>query len=262
MTLSFEFITGGLNTYHVPSYKMDRPSGVPNYVLLLIKTPALFTLNGRKKRVEPNTVIIIEPGTSYSYFNPEGSYIDDWIHFDTKEVVLEQIGLPTNTFIRIIEQTNIHLLVQELLWEYNYTAHRIRSENISLLIQLILNNILVSYESKDFKKNYSPYNKKLRKFRIEIQANPEINYTSEEIAEKIGISNSYFQHLYKNLFGISFRKDFILMRIDYAKQLMILTDYPLSKIAEVCGYASEVHFYRQFKKVTGLTPSAYKNLEK
>ena len=51
------------------------------------------------------------------------------------------------------------------------------------------------------------------------------------------------------------------MRIEHAKYILTTTDLTLEQIAEICGYSNEVHFYRQFKQITGLTPSKYRKKE-
>ena len=74
---------------------------------------------------------------------------------------------------------------------------------------------------------------------------------------KLNISRSYFQFLYKDYFGISFKKDLINMRLQYAQELLLNTTMPIEQIAFQSGYSNEIHFYRQFKAKTGLTPGEY-----
>ncbi|MFC6465284.1 helix-turn-helix domain-containing protein [Marinilactibacillus sp. GCM10026970] len=262
MSENFKYLTGGLNVRHTPKFKMSRPAGVPNYVLLHVKTSASFTINDIISDVESNSIVIIEPDSPYSYHNPSGQYIDDWFHFDCDVSVFQKIGLPCNTFIPVTESTNINLLLQELIWEFSYTPGIVRDQNLSMLIQLILNNVYVSYMTEPTKYAYSPFNRKLKKLRLDIQSSISLNYEPNEIAAKMGISTSYFQYLYKQLFGISFRKDIIQIKIVHAKHLMSTTRLSINQIAYQCGYATEVHFYRQFKKVTGMTPSTYKKINK
>lgn len=41
-------------------------------------------------------------------------------------------------------------------------------------------------------------------------------------------------------------------------ELLDHTDLTIEQLTELCGYRSEVHFYRQFKAVTGCTPAQYR----
>ena len=53
-------------------------------------------------------------------------------------------------------------------------------------------------------------------------------------------------------------EEVLLGRIEYAKYLLSSTDFTVYSISDMCGYANDVHFMRLFKKVTGTTPSKYR----
>ena len=72
------------------------------------------------------------------------------------------------------------------------------------------------------------------------------------------MSPSYFQHLYTDCFGVPFQQDLIRMRVDYTKYILTATDLALEQVAGLCGYAGTVHFYRQFRQVTGTTPARFR----
>lgn len=76
------------------------------------------------------------------------------------------------------------------------------------------------------------------------------------MAEELGLSTSYYEHLYKDLFGCSFHADLVNMRIEYAKDLLSNSNMTIEEIALASGYNSEVHFHRQFLKKTGMSPNA------
>lgn len=48
------------------------------------------------------------------------------------------------------------------------------------------------------------------------------------------------------------------MRVDYSKYILRTTDLPMEQICDMCGYLNEVHFYWQFKKLTGTSPAKYR----
>ena len=98
----------------------------------------------------------------------------------------------------------------------------------------------------------------LRRLRRELRKAPELDWSLEELAKRLNISKSYVQKLYKTHFGISYMDDLIDARISMAKQLLQTTDLQVTEIAEICGYHNDVHFMRQFKNKTGLSPSEYR----
>lgn len=48
------------------------------------------------------------------------------------------------------------------------------------------------------------------------------------------------------------------MRIDYAKYILETSSLSIEQVAEISGYTNEVHFFRQFKQITGITPARYR----
>lgn len=57
-------------------------------------------------------------------------------------------------------------------------------------------------------------------------------------------------------------KDLIQARIESSKFYLRTSDLPVEAVAHCCGYESELHYMRQFKKMTGLTPTQYRLLPK
>ena len=45
--------------------------------------------------------------------------------------------------------------------------------------------------------------------------------------------------------------------MEYAKQLLILGEFEISEIAELCGYSEPCHFLREFSRRVGVNPSQY-----
>ncbi len=252
----YQIINGGYFTRHPQTFSMERPLGFEHYVFLFIRSEAVLTISGRNYTVVPNSYLFIKPHTPYSYSNPNGAYMDDWIHFECGE---EDTGLlPISLFHKPFSCNNpaiISTYVEQLVWELNFAPEEFRLENTKQLFQIILRHVLQDFFNQN---NYHPYRFHMQKQRISMQSSPYINHQAESMAHSLGISLSYYEHLYKSIFGQSFRSDLIAMRIDYAKELLRTTTMPLEQLAYKCGYNSEIHFYRQFLAKTGTTPGDYR----
>jgi AraC-like DNA-binding protein len=61
--------------------------------------------------------------------------------------------------------------------------------------------------------------------------------------------------------GLTIEKYVILQRIERVKELLQYDEMNLSEIADSLGYSSVQHLSQQFKKITGLTPTGYKQLK-
>lgn len=257
----FTIINGGCNSRHPSSFLMSRPEGLNNYLLLIVKTHADFTINTTNISVLPGSAIIIDRKTPYRYHNPDGDYVNDWLHFNCDDdTLMGRSSFMLNEFHPLTNLNQFTTIIQQILWERAYTPAEWKEINIDLLGKLLINHLFLSYQSKKELVKYNPYLSKMQALRLTIQNAPCEKYSIDELASRLAISASYFQHLYTRLFKVSFQNDLINMRIDYAKFLIETTDFTISKIAEVCGYTNEVHFYRQFKKLTGHTPADYREL--
>ncbi|TKK71997.1 helix-turn-helix transcriptional regulator [Ilyomonas limi] len=78
------------------------------------------------------------------------------------------------------------------------------------------------------------------------------------LSEKLGIDYNYLSALFSSVEGITIEKYVILQRIERAKELLAYNELSLNEIADKLCYSSVQHLSQQFKKVTGLTPSQYK----
>lgn len=81
------------------------------------------------------------------------------------------------------------------------------------------------------------------------------------LEEKLQLDYHYFTSLFSAVEGITIEKYAILQRIEKVKELLMYDELSLSEISYQLGYSSVQHLSQQFKKVTGLTPSQFKQLK-
>ena len=82
--------------------------------------------------------------------------------------------------------------------------------------------------------------------------------TVDKIAAELYLNKNYIAHVFKEETGYSLIGYAIALRINRAKVLLTKTDKSITQVAAECGYDDFTYFSRQFKKSTGLTPSAYR----
>ncbi len=69
---------------------------------------------------------------------------------------------------------------------------------------------------------------------------------------------SYISNLFSELEGTTIEQYFIAQKIEKVKELLDYDELSLSEIADTLNYSSVAHLSTQFKKVTKLTPSQFK----
>jgi AraC-like DNA-binding protein len=86
------------------------------------------------------------------------------------------------------------------------------------------------------------------------------NY-SEYIASGLNKEYNYLSHLFSEVEGTTIEKYIINQKIERVKELLVYNELTLSEIADSLGYSSVAHLSGQFRKVTGLTPSYFRQLK-
>jgi AraC-like DNA-binding protein len=83
---------------------------------------------------------------------------------------------------------------------------------------------------------------------------------SEFLSQKLNHDYTYLANLFSEVQGITIEKFFIAHKIERVKELLVYDELNLTEIAQLMHYSSVAHLSTQFKKVTGLTPSHFKQL--
>lgn len=84
---------------------------------------------------------------------------------------------------------------------------------------------------------------------------------SELISQQIHHDYNYISNLFSAVEGMTVEKYFISQKIEYVKELLVYDELTLSEIAYKLNYSSVAYLSNQFKKVTGLTPSYFKQIK-
>lgn len=88
---------------------------------------------------------------------------------------------------------------------------------------------------------------------------PKVNY-SEYISEKLKYDYTYLSNLFSEVKGITIQQFIIVHKIERVKELLLYDELNLTEISYKLHYSSVAHLSNQFKKITGLSPSYYKQL--
>ena len=89
---------------------------------------------------------------------------------------------------------------------------------------------------------------------------PTINY-SDYISKKLDYDYVYLSNIFSEVKGITIQQFIIIHKIERIKELILYDELNISEIAWKLNYSSVAHLSNQFKKVTGFTPSDFRNLK-
>ena len=86
-----------------------------------------------------------------------------------------------------------------------------------------------------------------------------LNY-SDYLVEHLERDYHYLSHLFSVSEGLTIEKFIIRQKVERAKELIGYGELPIAEVAQQLGYSSPAHLSRQFRQVTGLTPTAFQRL--
>ena len=146
-------------------------------------------------------------------------------------VELGEVQIEENISADQLEQLNIALKKSGL---------ELMDDKKSVLIQKIKNVIieLVHYSEEPLSVNFSEF-----------------------LSQQLNHDYTYLANLFSEVQGITIEKFLISHKIERVKELLVYNELSLTEIAYLMHYSSVAHLSNQFKKVTGLTPSHFKQLK-
>lgn len=178
----------------------------------------------------------------------------DWIHqhlFSKIFYLPEEYRSDINHLLSqmIVEQQSsdnfsncmIKILFQELI------IHILRYINDSSIL-IVNNNTKATDESLQTAINY-------------INENFKNDITLNDMAQLLHLNPSYFSKKFKAVNGLGFKEYLNNVRINHSEKLLLETNMSITEIAFECGYDNSNYYGDAFKKINGVSPSAFRRLK-
>lgn len=241
----------GVNEVHDSDFGVDIINGYEEYLLLLLKTPALFQIDGEWIAVPEVTAILYEPHSMQRYKALNGNYIDDWMLLECTQAEMERYGITVNVPFHIMDAERTYSIFR--IMKDEYTIH---SQAFTPAVEHLLSALLYKLSEACTKKNDIALS--LNSIHREIWRYPMKEWSLEKVSRMAKLSTSRFETVYVKTFGRSFGADVIESRVQYACELLKNSQLSVKEISDCCGYSSSSYFVRQFRKKMGVTPGEYR----
>lgn len=157
--------------------------------------------------------------------------------------------------IKLFDPQNDIYKIMSMLLDYYFQNNNVNDHFVDLFLASFLTAVVNIYHDES---NYAigvSYLKNAVKF---INENYARNISNGDICAVAGVSENYLNRLFKQNFGLSINEYVNSQRIKRAIVLIMKTSISLTDIPEKVGFFSAQNFFKQFKKITGATPLAYK----
>ncbi|MDE7323673.1 MAG: AraC family transcriptional regulator [Lachnospiraceae bacterium] len=254
----------GHDSHHKKPCDILHPTGLNNHLFLLIKQHAWVYIDGKKRPVEPNSLLLFPPNTPIHYGCDTAGYNDDWIHFDffdDDRKLLDLFSFPYGVILHPRDFRRLSDYAKIISDEFHsnglYCAYLI-DQLMHIFLYALDDELKKTAESSAALTITQKYYREFAQIRTQIYNAPSTSWSVNRLADTLCLSSSHFQHLYKRFFNCSCQHDIICARIALAKFYLTTTNMPVCQLSIFCGYESDLHFMRQFKKYVGVTPSEYR----
>lgn len=239
---------------------LDRPGGAAEYILLHFLSSAQVTWNGQTHCTRKGDLIVFSPSTGHSFTAPE-PLLHDWMHVTGDlAALMAAYGLEPDRFYHLENAAAVTELVAALEMEFLSQPPFLRQMTQARLHELFILTARQQGRTAPALTVRVETQERLREIRARMLSDPWRNWSIPELAENVHLSESRLHAVYKSIFGVSPKKDLILIKIEKAKRLL-LSGMSVSQTAEALGYSNVFHFIRQFKQFTGVSPKQYRETD-
>ncbi|PYI50694.1 AraC family transcriptional regulator [Paenibacillus flagellatus] len=231
---------------------------------LIVKGKGTFTINGTHYPVEPGKLFFFSPGMLVERRTDEDQPIEyyflrfhytetyeekeQWISRDAADSPFPLQGMyslqNTPQFIYWMEQLCV-------LWQRRGHMTAMRRKIVLHEFWLAL---LHDFRAQKIAGDTTAVIELTQDYMVQHYREP---LTLESLATMAGLSVSHYSRLFKKVIGYSPIDYLTHLRMDRAKELLVLSDFRLKSIAHSVGYGDEFYFSRMFKKVVGVSPREY-----
>ena len=235
--------------------KRYRPDGRYDYQIIYVYKGCVHLLDkGKIEKIDSGNIILYKPNERQIY---KYKFEDDpeiyWIHFTGYDIenILEQYHIYSKYIGHTPSIKRIfHEIILELQLKKPYFHDIVNSNFIKLLA---IFNRTYSLNNKETKSNFA-----IDELIVLLNQDYNKDWTITKMADFCNLSIYYFSRLFKEHTGTSAMIFLTRLRLNKAKELLMLKDNRISDIAFAVGYSDPLYFSKLFKKYEGISPKKYK----
>lgn len=237
-----------------------RTAGAPETIVIVcVGGSGWLESDGVLTRVGPGGAVVIPGGTPHSYGASETDpWTIWWAHVRGTDVaeLVEASGIrPGNLVLSLRSIDRITSLLDEIVTslERDMTPARLVATSgmaWRLLTQLAVDRLLPE--------DGTPLERAMRYLQERVDGHVHV----AELAALVGISPSHLAALFRQATGGGVLAHHLSLKMARARRLLDTTDLTVAEIARQVGMDDPFYFSRQFRKIHGASPTAYRDTRK
>jgi AraC-like DNA-binding protein len=216
-----------------------------------------FRINGKAQCVKPGDITLIPKGASAEWGLPTPG--NHWcIHFDLP-IGQSGIALPQLFSLKTRQQQIKETMAQISRLHQRGANDRVAGMQASALLYQLLLEIAHWHTETGTESSAERSHPAIPRLKLIIQERLREPLAIPELAREVRLSQNYLARLFRQQTGMTIQHYLLLQRIQRARELLVQSSMPIKTIAHEVGLRNPQHFYKQFRAMTGMKPSALRN---
>lgn len=224
-------------------------------------------INGKEYPIGPGTVTLLSPVDFHSYREIDPSQPLRVINVKFQDLFLPQnvrndIYMQKRPKIAQLNDTQFRMLMDNLYEEFvrnDYGRDTAIMHLITYICILIMRHVL---SAEDLEKSNEMAHSPIQEAVLYVRTHFRDNISAEAVAKTVHLSPNYFSEYFKKQTGEKFSLFVLRLRVDFAANLLKITDLSVKEIAFESGFNSAAYFSNTFKEFYGMSPDRYRKLNK
>lgn len=232
------------------------------YVVFISKGRGIYCSSiTKKEEVLAGKCFLMHPGTGHKYRpDPKFGSEEYWVGFNgnfVQQLMNQDIFDPLKPIVDVGLNTEMLVLYNRLIRKTKLSALGYRQQIAGITMQII--GLICSLEKND-ERPYDPLGKLIAKAKLLIQESFEKSMDMEKLARELPMGYSSFRKAFKNATGSSPNQYHVGLRLERARNLLMMNELNISEISDQTGFESIYYFSKLFKKKNGISPRSYRLL--
>lgn len=238
-----------------PEWRCDLQ--MKDYDLWLVsKGRGFVSIDGRKRELVPPEALLFRPGQRVEGRHDPQCPLEVWsLHFSPEKGEESKMGKIANAChgVTLRDAGSVRNLLEVFLAQSRYGDALLKQQ--SEMFALALLSVLWRQAHQPIP---TPFDQLIEELIQNIRAQPAQDWTLTKMIRRVGVASTYLTKRFHRMTGRSPAQFVIHTRVEHAGMLLRETSLSLKQITQLSGYRDIYFFSRQFKKVQGIPPAAFR----